>query len=123
MNKIIVPGQKPTTQPGKNDQMSQLVEYLKHSTGVKCENEGCESSNFIEVVRIRKVSGLITGLGREMLIPVPVYACADCGHINEMFMKSSGLDQSEAGSETEDEQNTDDKKTDSESSPLIIPGK
>lgn len=123
MNKIIVPGQKTATQTGKNDQMSQLVEYLKHSTGVKCENEDCESSNFIEVVRIRKVSGLVTGLGREMLIPVPVYACADCGHINEMFMKSSGLEPGEIGSETEVGQNTDDKDSDSKPSPLITPEK
>lgn len=121
MNKIIVPGQKNVAQAGKDSQMSQLVEYLKHSIGVKCEE--CESSNFIEIVRIRKVSGLITGLGREMLIPVPVYACADCGHINEMFMKSSGLEQGEIGSETEVGQNTDDKDTDSKPSSLIVPGK
>lgn len=89
MNKILMPGQNPNAAADKKKQMAELVEMIKHSTSVKCDD--CESSNFIEVVRIRKVSGLVSGLGREMLIPIPVYACASCGWINEMFMKSSGL--------------------------------
>ena len=40
---------------------------------------------------MRKVSGLINGTGRDMIIPVPVYACANCGHVNEMFAKNTGL--------------------------------
>ena len=89
MSKIIAPGQNPNVSADKNKQMAELVQMIKNSTSVKCDD--CESSNFIEVVRVRKVSGLVSRLGREMLIPIAVYACASCGWINEMFMKSSGL--------------------------------
>ena len=75
----------------QKQQMAKLIEMLKNSTPIKCEAEGCGSENFLEVTRLRKVSGLVTGIGREMIIPVPVYACANCGHVNEFFKRSSGL--------------------------------
>lgn len=73
----------------QKQEMARLIEMLKNSTGIKCDV--CENESFIEVTKLRKVSGLVTGIGRDMVIPVPVYACSDCGHINEIFSRSSGL--------------------------------
>jgi hypothetical protein len=51
------------------------------TTGVVCEKCGC--SVFTEVLMIRKASKFITGTPQDALIPIPVFACAKCKHINE----------------------------------------
>ena len=35
--------------------------------------------------QINKVSRFITGADKDSMIPVPVFRCDDCGHINEEF--------------------------------------
>jgi hypothetical protein len=79
----------PKTPLAQQQQMEKLIEMLKNSTAVQCDDCGC--TNFIEVLKIRKVSGLISGLGREMIIPVPVHACGDCGHVNKFFEQNTGI--------------------------------
>lgn len=93
MSKLI-PGNadfkgKLPTLSAQNQQLAKIVEWLKNSTAIQCDE--CGGSNFMEVIKIRKVSGLISGLGKDSIIPVPMYACADCGHVNEIFLKNSGL--------------------------------
>ena len=92
MSKIINPvGGAPTDE---QEQMAQLARLIRTAEDVKCDD--CGSMNFINIYRIRKISGLMSGSGRDMVIPVPVYACADCGHVNEKFLKSVGLDRDES---------------------------
>jgi len=71
--------------------VARMMEMLKNSTGIKCEIDECGNDTFIEVVKWRKVSGLVNGTGKDMLIPVPVYACANCGHVNALFSKNLGF--------------------------------
>ena len=89
MSKIIGGAQQPTEQ----QQMAELARLIRGAEDVKCD--ACGASNFINIYKIRKISGLMTGTGKDMIIPVPVYACADCGHVNEKFLKSVGLDRDE----------------------------
>jgi len=44
--------------------------------------EACESSVFHEVVMIRKASKFLIGAAQDALIPIPVFACAKCNHVN-----------------------------------------
>lgn len=74
----------------QQQQLLALRELLKDADEIKCEKCGC--SNYINVYRIRKISGLAAGTGKDVIVPIPVYACADCGHINSAFMSSSGLE-------------------------------
>tara|TARA_A100001391_G_scaffold3686_2_gene2930 strand:+ start:698 stop:904 length:207 start_codon:yes stop_codon:yes gene_type:complete len=46
---------------------------------VKCPK--CESLYFKNLVRIKKVSALVSPTGSETLMPIPVIACAECGHV------------------------------------------
>ncbi len=62
------------------------VDLSKNSTAVKCQNEGCENELFKEVVYIRKVSKLITGAPNDSYIPIPVFQCSVCSHINKEFI-------------------------------------
>jgi hypothetical protein len=41
---------------------------------------------FDQALHIRKVSGLLTGTGQTSYMPIPVFACKSCGHINTEFL-------------------------------------
>jgi DNA-directed RNA polymerase subunit RPC12/RpoP len=57
---------------------------LDKTKGVICDE--CGHYAFQEVTLLRKVSRFVTGTAQDALIPIPVFACAKCGHINEEFL-------------------------------------
>lgn len=57
------------------------IDVLKNSSEVVCEV--CNNNTFEEVVKLRKVSKIITGSSKDTLIPLPTFACKKCGHINK----------------------------------------
>ena len=48
----------------------------------------CENNSFKATTLIKTISELISPSGKEMIIPIPVYACESCGHVNEQFLKN-----------------------------------
>ena len=46
----------------------------------------CENDTFTQVYKIRKLSALLSPTGTEAMIPIQVFACAKCGHINPSFL-------------------------------------
>lgn len=56
---------------------------ISQTTPVVCEN--CGHSHFQEVVLIRKISGFLSGTGKPTYIPIPVFACTKCNHVNKEF--------------------------------------
>ena len=52
--------------------------------------EECGSTYFEQVLHLRKASGIITGTGQTTYIPIPVFACKKCGHINQEFQPKEG---------------------------------
>ena len=56
---------------------------LKDAEEVVCEK--CGSKVFQEKLMIRKLSKFMTGSDRDSITPIPVIACAECNHVNEMF--------------------------------------
>ena len=57
---------------------------LKDTLPIVCEE--CSNSVFTEGVLLRKISRFVTGTSQDALMPVPVFACSKCGHVNEEFM-------------------------------------
>tara|TARA_Y100000389_G_C17252648_1_gene408904 strand:+ start:163 stop:384 length:222 start_codon:yes stop_codon:yes gene_type:complete len=57
---------------------------LSQTTPVHCEKCGCE--HFTEVSLMRKLSPMLSPNGQAAMIPIPVYACAKCGHVNSEFL-------------------------------------
>lgn len=53
------------------------------ATSMKCEK--CESEYFEEAYIIKKVSKLLTGQSQDTVAPIPIFRCADCGHVNKEF--------------------------------------
>ena len=50
------------------------------------EFDECGHMYFGQGVHIRKVSGLMTGTGKPGLVPIPIFYCLKCNHINEEFL-------------------------------------
>lgn len=49
------------------------------------ECEECQCQFFEERMMIKKVSKFMTGGAQDSIVPLPVIACAKCGHVNELF--------------------------------------
>jgi len=64
-------------QPNINVDLSQTAPVL-------CEE--CSGTYFDQALVIRKVSGLLTGQGKPGFVPIPVFRCAECGHVNKEFL-------------------------------------
>jgi uncharacterized Zn finger protein len=64
--------------------MQQSNLNLNQTTGVVCEE--CSHIHFEQVLIIRKASGLLTGTGQPTYVPIPVFACTKCGHVNSEFL-------------------------------------
>ena len=70
--------------PGKNGETQQTID-MSQTTPIKCEK--CENSTFKQTLLIRKMSALVSPNGQETVIPVAVFACEKCGHVNAEFEK------------------------------------
>ena len=57
---------------------------ISQTTPVVCEK--CGHEHFVQVSMIRKLSQMLSPTGQPALIPIPVFACAACGHVNEEFL-------------------------------------
>ena len=56
---------------------------INQTLPVTCDE--CGHIHFEQAVIIRKASGLLTGTGKPTYIPIPVFACKSCGHVNAEF--------------------------------------
>ena len=66
-----------------NNQQPQMNVDFSQTTAEVCE--ACENDTFIPSFKIRKLSALLSPHGKETMIPMQVFACAKCGHINKEF--------------------------------------
>ena len=64
-------------QPGLQVDISQTTEEI-------CGE--CGNDTFIQVFKIRKLSALLSPTGQPTMIPMQMFACAKCGHINPEFL-------------------------------------
>jgi len=75
-------GQQPPQ--GQSDQNMQVKVALKDTQDVSCEK--CSHKLFVQLMMFKKLSAVMSPTGEESLIPVQVFACNDCGHVNEQFL-------------------------------------
>ena len=56
---------------------------LTHAKTVQCD--ACECKAFKQTMMLKKISALVSPTGEEAIIPVGVFACESCGHVNKEF--------------------------------------
>ena len=61
----------------------QLNVDINQTTGVTCDE--CGGIYFENGLIITAASGLLTGTGKKTYIPIPVFNCKKCGHVNSEF--------------------------------------
>ena len=59
---------------------------LTHAKTVSCDN--CECKAFKQTMMLKKLSSLMSPTGEEAIIPVGVFACEACGHVNKEFSEA-----------------------------------
>tara|TARA_R110002167_G_scaffold111398_1_gene283099 strand:+ start:223 stop:465 length:243 start_codon:yes stop_codon:yes gene_type:complete len=59
------------------------IDFSKTSE-VICEK--CKNDTFTQIYKMRKLSKLLSPTGQETMLPVQVFACVECNHINPMFL-------------------------------------
>lgn len=70
--------------------MNKLTQaQVENAKNLCCEKCGCELMKQVTV--IKTVSGLLTGDNKDTFIPVPVFACNKCDHVNSIFAKDLKL--------------------------------
>ena len=74
--------------PGKDGQMQEQIDFSKTSQ-IKCDACGC--STFKQTLLLRKMSALASPSGQETIIPMQVFACEKCGHVNKEFTDVNGI--------------------------------
>ena len=57
---------------------------LSQTTAISCES--CGNDTFIPAFKMRQLSALLSPHGKETMIPMQVFACNKCGHINDAFL-------------------------------------
>ena len=68
--------------PGKDGQIQEQIDISKTSA-IKCES--CENQTFKQSLLLRKLSALVSPNSQETLVPVQVFVCEKCGHVNSEF--------------------------------------
>ena len=56
----------------------------------------CGSQCFEPTFLFKRLSAVLSPTGQETMVPLQIYRCADCGHINDMFLPK---DQQKLGNE------------------------
>jgi|TARA_B100000073_G_scaffold278415_1_gene238777 hypothetical protein len=56
---------------------------LTHAKTIECEK--CKCKAFKQTMMLKKLSPLLSPTGQEAIVPIMVFACEGCGHVNEEF--------------------------------------
>ena len=74
-----------TMVPGKDGVSLDNID-LTHAKTLQCEK--CEGVGFRQTMMLKKLSPLVSPSGQEAIIPVGVFACDSCGHVNKEFQEA-----------------------------------
>ena len=66
-----------------NDGASMQNVDLTHATTMECEK--CKCKAFKQTLMLKKLSPLVSPNGQEAIVPVTVFCCESCGHVNSEF--------------------------------------
>lgn len=67
-----------------NQEQIKLNIDLNKTQEISCDK--CGGLVFQEGLMLRKASKFLTGTTQDALIPLPVFSCSACGHVNEEFL-------------------------------------
>lgn len=66
--------------------MAKLGQQLDFSQTEAIVCEECGGNVFTEALMLQKVPAILTGTGKDGIVPIPTFRCCKCGHINAEFL-------------------------------------
>lgn len=57
---------------------------LDNTDEIKCDE--CGAATFHPAFLLRKVSAFLSPSGKDTIVPIQVFACDSCNHVNEEFL-------------------------------------
>lgn len=70
----------------KSNLLNQQIKVnLKEAPDFKCEE--CDNDTFEIAYKIKKLSALISPTGQNTYVPMQMFSCKKCSHINSEFLK------------------------------------
>jgi len=66
------------------DGMQQMPIDIEQAVSMTCDE--CGSELFEIKYMIKKLSALVAPTGQDTLIPIQLFVCSNCNHINEEFL-------------------------------------
>ena len=67
-----------------NQQQMQMNIDFSQTIAEICEK--CGNDTFVSAIKLRKISALLSPAGQETIIPVQIFACMKCNHVNKGFL-------------------------------------
>jgi len=61
---------------------------------VECEE--CKCLNFRSIVRLKRISPLLSGKSKEEFVPVEMFVCDKCGHLNKNLNPFANIEETPA---------------------------
>ena len=58
---------------------------LNNVDNIKCDE--CENETFVPAFIIKHLSALVSPTGQETIVPVQLFKCSKCDHVNEKFLE------------------------------------
>jgi len=74
--------------PGQDGQMQEQLDLSK-TTEINCDE--CENKTFRQTLLLRNLSSLVSPSGQDTIVPMQVFACDKCGHVNKEFSNIAGI--------------------------------
>ena len=62
----------------------QLKVDLQDAVDVECEM--CQNTHFVPAFIIKKIPAFVSPTGQETMVPIQVFKCDKCNHINKPFL-------------------------------------
>ena len=75
-----------TTIKGNFGDNSQQQIDISKTSEIKCEV--CLNDTFEQTLMLRKLSALVSPTNQETIVPMAVFACQKCGHVNIEFRQN-----------------------------------
>jgi hypothetical protein len=60
---------------------------LSTAPNIECENEECKNTHFVPIFIIKHIHSLVSPTGKDTLVPIQVFKCQKCDHINKLFLE------------------------------------
>jgi len=86
--KVVQGGKGQRPQQGQPNQQMQVKVNMNDAEDLTCDK--CQHKYFTQLMMFKTLSAVMSPNGEESLIPIQVFACNDCGHVNDQFIPKAG---------------------------------